>query len=74
MAEQNPQAGANDASADATSAQTARPTSGRALMTALAWLVVAVPAAWGISQTVQTSLRLFNSHPAASPPPTQPAR
>jgi hypothetical protein len=29
-----------------------------------AWLIVAIPAAWGISQTVRKSLALFTSGPA----------
>jgi hypothetical protein len=41
-----------------------------------AWLIVSVPAAWGISQTIHRSLALFNSTqpapvaPAATPGPS----
>ena len=59
------------------------PTSGAAsprrtssLAVALAWLVVILPAAWGITQTIRTSLRLFAAPvaPAApSAPSTRPA-
>ena len=36
----------------------------------VAWLIVGVPAAWGVEQTVLKSLDLFRSQP---PPATQPA-
>ena len=35
------------------------------------WLVVTLPALWGVSKTVQTSLKLFNP-PAATQPTTVP--
>jgi hypothetical protein len=35
-----------------------------------AWLVVTIPAAWGVSQTIHKSLALFTSPPATT---TQPA-
>ena len=35
------------------------------LLVAVAWLVVGIPAAWGVSQTVMRSLDLFRSQPAA---------
>jgi hypothetical protein len=31
----------------------------------VAWAVVAVPLAWGVTQTVKTSLALFNAPPQA---------
>ena len=43
------------------------------LKLALAWLIVGVPAAWGVTQTFRQSLKLFQS---PSPPPlaaTQPS-
>lgn len=43
--------------------QEVRKTSAAAI--ALAWVVVAIPALWGISQTIRTSMRLFTA-PAAS--------
>ena len=36
----------------------------------LAWLVVGVPAAWGVTQTFKQSLKLFQSPPP--PAATQP--
>ncbi len=30
----------------------------------VAWLVVAIPLLWGVSQTIQTSAKLFTSSPA----------
>jgi hypothetical protein len=33
---------------------------------ALAWLIVILPAAWGIAQTVRKSLPLFHTPPPAS--------
>ena len=41
------------------------------LLLVVAWLVVGIPAAWGVSQTVMRSLDLFRSPPA---PATSPAR
>ena len=42
----------------------------------VAWLVVGIPAAWGVSQTVLRSLDLFRSSPpsAATGPVSQPSR
>ena len=42
-----------------------RPRTSRALLT-VAWLVVGIPAAWGVSQTVMRSMDLFTS-PAPAP-------
>jgi hypothetical protein len=41
-----------------------------------AWSIVTIPAAWGVSQTIQKSLALFRStQPALSAPhPAAPAR
>jgi hypothetical protein len=39
------------------------------LIIALAWLVVAIPLAWGVSQTAITSAKLFQSAPPAPAPP-----
>ena len=39
------------------------------LLVVVAWLVVGLPAAWGVSQTVMRSLDLFRSPP---PPASQP--
>ena len=40
----------------------------------LAWLVVGIPAAWGVKQTFEQSLKLFQSAPPAAtrPAATQP--
>ena len=42
-----------------------------ALTLIVAWLIVTVPAAWGVSQTIHRSLALFNSAqpPAVNPTP-----
>ena len=41
----------------------------------VAWMIVAVPAAWGVSQTIHKSLALFTSIPSTSnsPAPVAPA-
>jgi len=39
----------------------------------IAWLVVGVPAAWGISQTVIQSTALFRAPPPSTQPTTAPA-
>lgn len=39
----------------------------------LAWAVVGIPAGWGVSVTVRSSLKLFTAPPAAQAPATQPA-
>ena len=38
------------------------------LLLIVAWLVVGIPAAWGVSQTVMRSLDLFKSSPATTTP------
>jgi hypothetical protein len=38
-----------------------------------AWLIVGLPGAWGVEQTLYKSLDLFRA-PVASAPATQPAR
>lgn len=43
------------------------------LAIALAWAVVVIPAAWGISQTLRTSMRLFAPAAKANQPAAQPA-
>ncbi len=40
------------------------------LLLIVAWLVVGVPAAWGVSQTVMRSMDLFRSPPAILTPAT----
>jgi hypothetical protein len=40
----------------------------------VAWLIVGVPAAWGVTQTINKSMALFQSSPAAAAAPaTRPA-
>ena len=39
-----------------------------------AWLIVGVPAAWGVAQTVQKSLPLFTSPTNAVAPTTLPVK
>ena len=40
----------------------------QALLVAIAWLVVILPTAWGLSYTVKNALKLFQSQPAATAP------
>ena len=40
------------------------------LLLIVAWLVVGIPAAWGVSQTVMRSMDLFKSPPPATAPST----
>jgi hypothetical protein len=44
------------------------------LLLIVAWLVVGIPAAWGVSQTVMRSLDLFKSPPPTAPTTTPIAR
>jgi hypothetical protein len=44
-----------------------------ALALILAWTVVGLPAAWGVTQTVKKSLPLFKMTSSAVQPATQPA-
>ena len=44
------------------------------LLIALAWTVVAVPLAWGVSQTVMKSLPLFHGTGAKNVATTKPAK
>jgi hypothetical protein len=37
-----------------------------------AWLIVGVPACWGVFQTFRTSLQLFEPQPVAAGPTTAP--
>ena len=39
-------------------------------MLVIAWLIVGVPAAWGVTQTFKQSLKLFRSAPAPAPAAT----
>ncbi len=43
------------------------------LVIVAAWLIVGIPAAWGVSQTVIKSLALFTTTSPATAPATQPA-
>lgn len=40
----------------------------QSLLVAAAWLIVTLPAAWGLSYTVKNALKLFTQHPAATAP------
>ena len=52
---------------------THKPTS--PLLIAVAWLVVIIPAGWGLRYTVQNALKIFaQPTPAASAPATAPAQ
>ena len=37
------------------------------LLIAAAWIVVLVPATWGLTYTVQNALKIFTKAPAAAP-------
>ncbi len=50
--------------------QSAAPRTTSPLLLIAAWLVVGVPAAWGVSQTVMRSMDLFRSTPAILTPAT----
>jgi hypothetical protein len=34
------------------------------LLIALAWLIVTVPAAWGLTHTVQSAMKIFSAGPS----------
>ena len=40
---------------------------------AVAWLIVTVPAAWGLTYTVQNALKIFSTGATAAPAPAVPA-
>jgi hypothetical protein len=46
------------------------------VLIAIAWLIVIVPAAWGLNKTVQNAMKLFTTAPpaaaAAAPTPAAP--
>jgi hypothetical protein len=46
--------------------------SSQVLLLVFAWLVVGIPAAWGVTQTVKQSLNLFRAPPANPTPATRP--
>ncbi len=52
--------------------ETAKPTS--PLLIAAAWLVVILPAGWGLRYTVQNALKIFAQPSAAASPDPQPSR
>ena len=43
------------------------PKKSASLIVVLAWAVVIIPAAWGITQTLRTSAKLFTSAPTTQP-------
>ena len=43
-----------------------------ALLVAVAWLVVILPTAWGLSYTVKNALKLFQPQSTATIPPAAP--
>jgi len=43
------------------------------LLIAAAWMVVILPAGWGLRYTVQNALKIFAQPAAASTPPAAPA-
>ena len=40
----------------------------QSLLVAVAWLIVILPTAWGLSYTVKNALKLFQAQPAAAAP------
>ena len=44
------------------------------MLVVAAWLIVGLPAAWGVGQTFKKSLDLFRAPPAAAATTTAPAR
>jgi hypothetical protein len=40
------------------------------LLLIVAWLIVGIPAAWGVTQTVKRSMDLFKAPPAPAPSTT----
>lgn len=42
------------------------------LLIAAAWLIVVVPACWGLTYTVQNALKIFNSAPVSISAPATP--
>jgi hypothetical protein len=46
------------------------PRPGGIVLIVIAWLLVIIPAAWGVTQTIRQSMVLFTTPP---PPATQPA-
>jgi hypothetical protein len=53
--------------------ETKEPSSTSPALLMIAWLIVLIPAAWGVSQTVTRSMDLFRS-PIAAPTTTATAR
>lgn len=45
-----------------------------AALIAAAWLVVIVPAGWGLNYTVQNALKIFSKQPAAATAPAPVAK
>ena len=52
---------------------TRQPVNTSPLLVAIVWAVVTIPALWGVSKTVQTSLKLFQTPTAAASQPAMPA-
>ena len=46
---------------------------GQVVKLVVAWLIVGAPAAWGVTQTLKQSLKLFQSPATANAPATQSA-
>jgi hypothetical protein len=58
---------------DAVQLDHGRPKVNNLPMLVVSWLLVGVPAAWGITQTFKQSLKLFAAPPAATTAATQTA-
>ncbi len=50
------------------------PPKSQAVLVAVAWLVVILPTAWGLSYTVKNALKLFHPQPAAVAAPAATTR
>ena len=48
--------------------QTQEAPKSQTLLVAIAWLVVILPTAWGLSYTVKNALKLFHPQPVATAP------
>lgn len=57
---------------DAAQLDYGRPKVNNLPMLVVSWMLVGVPAAWGVTQTFKQSLKLFTAPPAATTAATQP--
>ena len=43
------------------------PTKSSPILVAVAWAIVILPTAWGLTHTVQSAMKIFTSAPASTP-------